>query len=661
MTTKILLADDETDLEDLFRQQFRQQIQTKTYEFLFAKNGQEALTILEQHPDIAVLLSDINMPGVDGLTLLTKVPLVNPVLRTIIITAYGDMSNIRTAMNEGAFDFLTKPIKFSDLKKTLDKAIHSAAQQREMVELKVMDDMKTRFFANITHELRTPLSLIVSPVDNLLETAELPPAHQYQLATVQRNARQLLRLFNQLLDINKLEAQQMNLVNEVGDLPEFVGQIVDLFRPSTDIKQLSLTYQTDLPPGNYLFDADKWEKILYNLLANAIKFTETGSIRVSLSWFGLTPTSTTAQLLVSDTGIGIETEQLPHIFNRFYQTNQAPNRTHIGTGIGLALVNELVIRLGGTIRVYPQEAGPGINFLVELPVQLATAEHESTPLIPPAKPHSIQEISYPSPDSTDEPELGQPEASPLLLIVEDNSELREFMATELVTTFRIRSAANGYDGYLIAKDEMPDIIVTDLMMPRMNGYELIEQLKLNPETDHIPVVLLTASHDPTKRLQGLSSGVDDYLTKPFSMSELRLRLRNILTRQDKLREAYRRQLTQNQPAQETEPQETVQDQFLTRLYQLLEGRLDDSTLSVEWLAEELAMSRRKLHRKLQSLLQLSPHDVMRQYRLRRAIDLLRAGYNVSETAYKVGFESPSYFTKLFREFYHQTPTDYVQH
>ncbi|GAB3959384.1 hypothetical protein GCM10028805_55390 [Spirosoma harenae] len=653
MTTKILLADDEKDLEDLFRQQFRQQIQNKTYEFFFAHDGQQALTMLEQQPDIDVLLSDINMPGIDGLTLLTKVPLVNPVLRTIIVTAYGDMANIRTAMNEGAFDFLTKPIKFSDLKKTLDKAIHSAAQHREMVELKAMDEMKTRFFANVTHELRTPLSLIVAPVDNLLETAELPPNHQHQLATVQRNARQLLRLFNQLLDINKLEAKQMELVNEVGDLPEFVGQIVELFRPSTDIKKLSLTYQTDLPAGNYLFDADKWEKILYNLLSNAIKFTQTGGISVHLRKM-----PTAAQLLVSDTGMGISADKLPYIFNRFYQVDQSLNRTHTGTGIGLALVYELVIRLGGTIQVFPQETGQGTHFLVELPVQQAAPEPDS---------HALKPVSFDRLVETELPfvqevqsEYSLSDTAPLLLIVEDNTELREFMTNELVNSFRIRSASNGYEGWAIAKDELPDIIVTDLMMPRMDGYELIEQLRHHPETDHIPVVLLTASHDSSKRLEVLNSGVDDYLTKPFSMSELRLRLRNILNRQAKLRESLLRQLTQPQPAPVQAPVETIEEQFLARFYQLLEGRLDDSALSVEWLAGELAMSRRKLHRKLQSLLQLSPHDVMRQYRLRRAIDLLRLGHNVSETAYKVGFESPSYFTKLFKEFYHQTPTDYVQ-
>ncbi|MFD1141162.1 helix-turn-helix domain-containing protein [Larkinella insperata] len=454
----------------------------------------------------------------------------------------------------------------------------------------------------------------------------------------------------------------MDLVNEVGDLPEFVRQTVDLFRPSADIKGLLLTFQTDFPSGNYLFDADKWAKILYNLLSNAIKFTQTGAIRVSLQ-----KASATAQLQVSDTGIGIAPDTLPYIFNRFYQAgpreagpreaSQGPDWAPAGTGIGLALVHELVGRLDGTIRVFPQEIGQGTHFLVELPVQQTHAEPDQ---------HALQLASHPQPvflepsptyDLSSEPSPA--DFAPLLLIVEDNAELREFMATELVNTFRIRLASNGYEGWVAAKKELPDIIVTDLLMPRMDGYDLIEQLRLHPETDHIPVVLLTASHDPSKRLAGLGSGVDDYLTKPFSMSELRLRLRNILARQTKLREFLLNQLTQPRLSGVETPLETVEEQFLARFYQLVERRLDDSALCVEWLAEELAMSRRKLHRKLHSVLQLSPHDVMRRYRLRRAIDLLRSGYNVSETAYKVGFESPSYFTKLFKEFYQLTPTEYI--
>lgn len=651
MKTKILLVDDEADLEALFTQFFRRQIQSKTYHFIFAHDGQEALSIVEQQPDIDVVLSDINMPNMDGLTLLSRLAELNPIIRTVIITAYGDMSNIRTAMNRGAFDFITKPVNFKDLEVTLAKTIQFAQQLRETLELKAVDEMKTRFFTNITHELRTPLSLIVSPVDKLLEDANLPLPHQQSLATVRRNARQLLRLINQLLDINKLEARQMDLVNEVGDLPGFIEQIVDLFRPSTDIKQLALTYQTDMPPGNYLFDAGKWEKILYNLLSNAIKFTQTGAITVTL-----TQTPAAARLRVSDTGIGIPANKLPHIFNRFYQVDNTRTRFYEGTGIGLALVHELTARLGGIISVQSQENGTleqrGTHFLVEIPVQQADEYEPAKPAMTPTL-----DIPAPVPNTTPEDREDSPASTPLVLVVEDNAELREFIVTELATTYRIRSAANGHEGWLLAKEELPDVIISDLMMPRMDGYELLERVKTDPATDHIAVILLTASVTDDSRLKGLQYGADDYLTKPFHVGELRLRLRNLLTRQQKLQDQYRRQLAQPDA---TDAMELVQDPFLRRLYQLLEEHLDDPSLNVEWLAGEVAMSRKSLYLKVHSLTQLAPNELIRQYRLRKAIDLLRAGRNASETAYLVGFDSPSYFTKVFREFYQRTPTDYLK-
>ena len=650
MKTKILLVDDEDDLEALFKQFFRRQIQAKTFEFLFVRDGQEALTVVEQQPDIDVILSDINMPGMDGLTLLARLPEINPIIRTVMVTAYGDMSNIRTAMNRGAFDFITKPVNFKDLEVTLEKTIRYVNQLRETLELKAVDEMKTRFFTNITHELRTPLSLIVSPVDKLLEASDLPVPYQQQLVTVRRNARQLLRLINQLLDINKLEAQKMDLVNEVGDLPSFVGQIVDLFRPSTEIKQLTLTFQTDMPSGNYVFDAGKWEKILYNLLSNAIKFTETGEISV-----GLTQLPTTAQLVVRDTGIGIPDDKLPHIFNRFYQVDNSRTRSYEGTGIGLALVHELTTRLGGTIRVSsPADTSngqQGTHFLVEIPVSQTGTFAES--LVAPTLIIDIPTLA----NGSTSPDLSLSASTPLVLVVEDNPEMREFIVAELATTYRIRSAANGYEGWMIAKEDLPDVIISDLMMPRMDGYALIEHLRTDPATDHIPVILLTASIEQDSRLKGLEYGADEYVTKPFHVGELRLRLRNLLDRQQKLREQYQQQLAQpDAPA----PLETIQNQFLRRIYQLIEDHLDDSSLSVEWLADQLAMSRKTLYSKVHTLTQLSPNELIRQYRLRKAIDLLRLGHNMSETAYMVGFESPSYFTKVFRDFYQKTPSEYLK-
>ena len=658
MKTKILLADDEEDLEDLFHQLFYNQIQSQTYEFFFARTGLEALALLEQQPDMDVLITDINMPGIDGLALLGKVPTLNPVLRTIILTAYGDMANIRTAMNRGAFDFLTKPINFLDLEATLTKAIRSANHYRETLELRAVDAMKTRFFANITHELRTPLSLIVVLIDKLLETLPLSPLYQQPLLAIQRNVSQLLRLINQLLDINKLEAHQMELDNEVGDLPSFVEQIVDLFRPSAEIKQLALIYTTDMPSGTYLFDADKWEKILYNLLSNAIKFTRTGRITVSL-----TQTPASVQLSVSDTGIGIPADKLPHIFNRFYQVggpsvDSLRRRAYEGTGIGLALVHELTGRLGGRVWIESQLPAnaepPETRFVVEIPLPPAS---ESAPVGPLLNPTISVEKLYTSielPPPTDTAQLSH---TPLVLVVEDNAELRAFMVAELVNTYRIRSAANGYEGWILAKEELPDLIISDLVMPRLDGYEFLEQLRTDPATDHIAVVLLTASVAEENRLKGLAYGADDYLTKPFNMNELRLRLRNLLVRQAKLREEYLRQFIQ--PHAKPTP-ETIQNRFLQQLNQLLEEHLADSLLNVDWLATHLVMSRKALYRKVHALTNLSPNELIRQYRLRRAIDLLRAGHNASETAYQVGFESPSYFTKVFKEYYQQTPSEYLK-
>ncbi|GAB3915659.1 hybrid sensor histidine kinase/response regulator transcription factor [Larkinella terrae] len=649
MKTKILLVDDETDQETLFRQRFRQSIQNGTYEFVFARDGQQALRILEEQPDIDLLLTDINMPGMDGLTLLEHLPRINPVARTIVLTAYGDVANIRTAMNRGAFDFITKPIDFQDLEATIEKTRQYVRQLRETQELKAVDVVKTRFFNNITHELRSPLSLIVATVDKLMETADVPATQP--LTTVRRNARQLLRLINQLIAINQLENRETELVDQVGDLPGFVEQLVELFRPSTDSKNLTLTYQTDLPSGNYRFDADKWEMILSTLLSNAIRFTHTGGISVSLH-----QTAAGARLTVRDTGIGITAHKLPHVFDRFYEGDNQRIRANDSTGISLALVRELTWRLGGTVDVQSQIEGKGREsgtvFTLELPFQRTSSPDSAASVTGPSV-----VVDTPALPGSSFAVADEQESHPLVVVVEDNAELREFMVAELSTNYRVRSAANGHDGWILAKEELPSIIITDLMMPRLNGYALTERLKADPVTDHIAVVLLSASGEESSRLKALSLGADDYLTKPFHLGELQLRLRNLLSRQERLRDHYRQQLAQPDSAP---PLLTVGDQFLRKLYTLIEQHLDDSTLNVEWLADELAMSRKALYLKVHNLTQLSPVELIRQYRLRKAIDLLRSGHSAAETAYLVGFETPSYFTKVFREFYQQTPTAFIK-
>lgn len=651
MKTKILLVDDETDLEILFRQRFRQAIHNGTYEFVFAHDGEQALQILEEQPDIDLVLTDINMPGMDGLTLLEQLPQVNAMAPAVVLTAYSDMANIRSAMNRGAFDFLTKPIHFDDLRATIEKGLRHVQQLRESQEVKAVDAMKTRFFTNIIHELRIPLSLIISPVDKVLEADALPDHLQQPLVTVRRNTRQILQLINQLLAIDQLESRQDELVEQVGDLPEFVGQVVDLFRPSADLKNLTLHYETDLPTGSYRFDAGKWETILFNLLTNGIRFTAVGGITVSLH-----QTETGARLAVRDTGIGISAHKLPHVFDRYYQGDNQRIRANDTTGISLALVRELTLRLGGSVHVESQigdgSGESGTVFMLDLPVRRTGSAATGISL---EAPSVVVDLPARAGESGSKLSADAAESVPLILVVEDNPELREFMVTELATTYRVRSAANGYEGWVIAREELPAIVITDLMMPRLDGHGLIEHLKADPATDHIAIILLSASAEETHRLRGLSLGANDYLAKPFHLGELRLRLRNLLSHQQRLREYYRQQLAQPDSAT---PLLSVGDEFLRKLYTLIEQHLDDSTLSVEWLADELAMSRKALYLKVQNLTHLSPVELIRQYRLRKAIDLLRLGHSAAETAYLVGFESPSYFTKVFREFYHQTPTSY---
>lgn len=530
--------------------------------------------------------------------------------------------------------------------------------RKEAEQLKVVDELKTRFFSNITHELRTPLSLILTPVEKLLQKNHLDDSTNRTLALVQRNANQLLRLINQLLDLSKLEANSMPVSLMRGGVVEFVDLLVDSFRPAAEQKGIMLQYTADELPPEQLFDADKWEKILTNLLSNALKFTGAGgTIQVTLKQDGsATPDETPRiQVSIADSGIGISSENLPHIFDRFYQVDYSSTRHYEGTGIGLSLVRELIDLVGGKISVESQP-GMGTTFFVTLPVKSLSDNTEAPKVVFSGRTHPINEQlpvvtgDLPTNQSTED------EGSPRMLIVEDNAELREFLAAELAQTYQVLSAANGEDGWQLAQTELPDIVISDLMMPKMDGYELTRLIKSHPDTDHIAVVILTAKAAHLSRIEGLQEGADDYLAKPFHLDELHLRLHNLITRQQRLRDQYRHQFTL--PDTPT-PLDVTRDPFLHRVYELLDNHLDNPSLNVDWLADQLAMSRKTLYRKVHSLTQLAPNELIRQYRLRKAADLLRSGHNVTETAYLVGLKTPSHFTLVFKEFYHQTPTEFI--
>ncbi|CCH55449.1 histidine kinase [Fibrisoma limi BUZ 3] len=528
-------------------------------------------------------------------------------------------------------------------------------QRRESEQLKQIDELKTRFFSNITHELRTPLSLIVSPVEQLAQNTSVPEPVRKQLKVVERNAQKLLRLINQLLDLSKLEAGRMDRDEARGDVAGFVEQLVESFRPAVEQKGITLTFNNRYPNQHEVFfDADKWEKILYNLLSNAFKFTsDSGSIQVDI-WESAT---NQVGIRVSDTGIGIPASAQPRIFDRFYQVDDSRTRSYEGTGIGLSLVKELVDLLGGSIQMTSQDSptapNRGTTFTLTLPIRQPTAEAVE---VASAKPASdfIKPMATQSPLTT--PSGGADETAPLILVVEDSDDLREFIANEVSRDYRVLTAPNGLAGWEIAQQDLPDVIITDQMMPEMDGLALTRQLKADPATNHIAVIMLTARASQQSRLDGLEQGADDYLTKPFNVDELRLRLRNLFDRQRKLQERYQQQLTSVEAPLKVDQ---VEDSFLKEIYQHIEARLDDSQLTVENLALMSSMSRRTLHRKLTALTNLSANDIIRNYRLRRATDFLRAGHSVSDTAYRVGFDNPAYFTTVFKQVYQRTPSEFL--
>ncbi len=524
-------------------------------------------------------------------------------------------------------------------------------QEQQAEQLRAVDAMKSDFFANVTHEFRTPLTLILGPTEQLHQELG-DPGHQRRLSTISRNARQLLGLVNQLLDFSKVEAGALSVVEVRGNLRDFVGRTVNSFGDAAREKAIALGYQPGAVTGDYWFDAEKLERILYNLLANALAHTPAdGRVNVRLA-----PQENDVEITVQDTGTGIPADQLPHIFDRYYQVEDESS-AGTGTGLGLALVNELVNLQKGKISV-TSEVGRGTSFVIELPYHPVRSDALKVQL-------THQESNgqgFKEEGLEKKPDSPKPsnEKLPLILVVEDNDELANYVTENLATDYRVERAADGQQGWEMALVEWPDLILSDVMMPGMDGYELCQKLKTDLRTSHIPVLLLTAKASLDSRLEGLERGADDYLPKPFHVAELRLRIRNQLAQQQRLRQQLRTELGQSaeDPAEQAETE--TSDLFLRRLYALLDEHLDDPELNVEHLLEPMGMSRSTLQRKLKVLTDLSPAEVIRLYRLKQAAKYLRQGMSVAETAYQVGFKTPSHFSRMFRAQYQIAPAKFAR-
>ena len=514
-----------------------------------------------------------------------------------------------------------------------------AFEKREALRLREMDEVKDRFFSNITHEFRTPLTLIITPLEKLMRDGSLPVPATQTLKTIQKNSRQLLRLINELLDLSKLNDGRMKVKLFSGELSLFIANCVQSFEAVAREKNIRLTYASEGVEGFYLFDEEKWEKIIANLLGNALKFTPPDG-NVSLFVEGLPDER--IRLAIEDSGPGIPVDQQQKIFERFYQADSSSIRNYGGTGIGLSLVKELVELMNGTIEV-DSMPGSHTRFIVEIPVQEVRAQEILLS-------HPVEPVPQ-SPWQKDEQEGGA-----LIMIVEDNDELRSMLIENMRTRYRVIAAADGLQAWEMITTELPDIVISDVMMPGRDGFELCRLCKSDNRTAHIGYILLTSKATHDARMVGLETGADGYITKPFHFDELELSTANLLQLQQKVRSQLQAQLLSTMP-QERLPE--VTDPFLVRLYEEMDAKIDEPELGLDYLCKAMAMSRSTLNRKLKSLLGVSPNDLIRQYRLQKATGYLAAGMDIATTAYKVGFSSHSYFSQCFREQYGITPSDYV--
>jgi len=565
--------------------------------------------------------------------------------------------------------------------KQKEAELNAQLEHAEAEKLREMDALKSTFFANVSHEFRTPLTLIISPAEQMMNGTFRGDFQKYY-RIIHRNGKRLLDLVNQLMDLSKLESGKLKLQASEGDLGKFVSALAGSFESLAIRQQVDLQIIVPEEPLICFFDRDKVEKIVTNLVSNAFKFTgEGGKVEVTVDgerwtvdgrrWTvdgsapSTVPRPPSTVIKVRDTGIGIPADQLPHLFERF--TKSALSELQAGSGIGLALVKELAELHGGSIVVESKE-GAGTTFTVTLAVDTTFFKNDEVVASTPAEVASaavahagasLSELPPRRSASSQQPGVSEvltAQKKPVLLIAEDNPDVRAFMVDTLAGQYKLIEAENGKLALASALENTPDLVISDIMMPEMDGLEFCKLLKTNEKTSHIPIVMLTALAELDDKLKGLKLGADDYLAKPFNAHELQVRVSNLIEQRKGLQEHYRKTLATFAPSQvEAESMDAV---FLQKVRAAVEANLDEETFSVVELGNQIGMSRSQLHRKLTALTGYSPNEVIRNMRLERAKQLLdkKAG-TVSEIAYLCGFNSPAYFTKCFKEYFGTTPAE----
>lgn len=500
---------------------------------------------------------------------------------------------------------------------------------------KVNEDLeryKARFYANIAHEFRTPVSLIQAPLEELLEKSDDSETKQ-KLNLALKNTDQILKLFNQLLDVSKLENNKISVVNAFGDLISFSENIITRFRPLAAEKNITIYHTANRDTLISEFDPDKLEKAFSNLLSNAIKFSPNDSTVTILSDHIEQNGNLIFQIKVIDQGMGIDKNDIDKLFNRFYRGENAQHNFE-GTGLGLSLAKELTELMGGKLEL-SSTSNAGSTFIIEIPVK-----------------QYVHETIF-----SDQGMLPYADEPLEVLIVEDNDELRGYLVNNLISKgIKCYEALNGKIGFELAQLHVPDIIISDVMMPVCDGITFSKNIKDSPVTEHIPIILLSAKSAVESRLEGLESGAISYMTKPFHTKELMVYIENFLLLRKSLKDHYEQSVTTIPTVLPNKKIVSHENHFIQDIINLITIHLDDEEFSIEQLSRELALSRTQVHRKVNALTGLSASVLIRNIRLEKSLELLKdPRMNISEVSYMVGFSSPSYFSKCFMDYFGVSP------
>ena len=519
-----------------------------------------------------------------------------------------------------------------------------------------LNNERLRFFTNITHELRTPLTLILGPLEDLQEDKDLLPYQQKKISIIHNSAIRLLNLINQILEFRKTETQNKKLCVSKDNLAALVTEVGLKYKELNPKKNIEFNIAIESDPLPLYFDKEIITIILDNLISNAINYTEKGYINISLYTIRKNNTDY-AEIRVSDTGQGIPSEELPHIFERYYQAKN--DRQVSGTGIGLALVKNLVKLHQGEIHA-ESILGKGSSFRFSLiinniyPNALHTDSEEK------------EQNSNHDTESAEDSMLNNNISGekPILLVVEDNPDICEYISESFSDSFEVITAEEGEAGYRMAISQIPDIIVTDIMMAGMDGITFCKIIKGDVRTSHIPVIMLTAKDSLQNKEEGYLAGADSYLTKPFSASLLRSRIHNLLESRKKLANQFSNNLNINSDKRIIlhESLNQLDNEFIQKITQIIEDNLKSEKIDVTYLADKLCMSKSTLYRKIKALTGISTNEYVRKIKMQNAEKLMLEGrYTISEIAFRVGMNSPVYFRQCFKEEFGISPSEYLKH